>query len=63
MHHQYYVSTDWTGGIFISPTMAGSRSGGIIAATWASLVNHGIDGYTKATREIVDTLKFIVEGY
>lgn len=60
---QYYVSTDWTGGIFISPTMAGSRSGGIIAATWAALVNNGMDGYRKATKDIVETLGFLVKGY
>ena len=29
--------------------MAGSRSGGIIAATWASMMNHGQDGYVKAS--------------
>ena len=44
VHHQYFVSTDWSGGIFVSPTMAGSRSGGIIAATWASLMSYGQDG-------------------
>ena len=27
--------------------MAGSRSGGIIAATWASMMNHGQEGYIK----------------
>ena len=27
IHCQYYVSADWTGGIFASPTLAGSRSG------------------------------------
>ena len=27
IHHQYYVSADWTGGIFVSPTLAGSRQG------------------------------------
>ena len=54
LHHQYYVSTEWTGGIFISPTLAGSRSGGIIAATWAALVNHGVQGYVEASRAIFE---------
>merc|ERR1719158_339811 len=30
IHHQYFVSKDWSGGIFVSPTLAGSRSGGIV---------------------------------
>ena len=51
--HQYYAQPDWSGGIFISPTMAGSRSGGIIAATWAAMVNHGMDGYRAATADIL----------
>ena len=54
IHHQYFVSTEWTGGIFISPTLAGSRSGGIIAATWAALVNHGFQGYVEASRAIFE---------
>ena len=61
IHHQYYISADWTGGIFVSPTLAGSRwaggamarSGGLVAATWAALVNFGLDGYTEATRRMV----------
>ena len=53
IHHQYYVSTEWTGGIFVSPTLAGSRSGGIIAATWASLMHHGWNGYTQMTRDVI----------
>ena len=55
IHHQYFVSTEWTGGIFISPTLAGSRSGGIIAATWAAMVNHGVQGYLQASRAIFET--------
>ena len=62
MHHQYFVSTQWSGGIFISPTLAGSRSGGIIAATWAALMNHGVDGYIKASKAIFDTVAYIVEA-
>ena len=30
------------------------RSGGIIAATWASLMHHGWDGYTEMTKKVVD---------
>ena len=61
IHYQYYVAADWSGGIFVSPTMAGSRSGGIIAATWATLMNHGLDGYTKTTKEVVSTLQWMVQ--
>ena len=56
------MSTQWSGGIFISPTLAGSRSGGIIAATWAALMNHGVDGYIKASKAIFDTVAYIVDA-
>merc|ERR1712029_307220 len=62
VHHQYFVSTQWSGGIFISPTLAGSRSGGIIAATWAALMNHGVDGYINASKAIFDTVSYIVDA-
>ena len=59
IHHQYFVSTEWTGGIFISPTLAGSRSGGIIAATWAAMVNHGVQGYVQASEKIFRTVEIV----
>jgi len=62
IHHQYFVSADWTGGIFISPTLAGSRSGGVIAATWAALMNHGFNGYIEATRNLLHTADKVKEG-
>ena len=27
-HHQFFVATEWPGGIYASPTLAGSRPGG-----------------------------------
>lgn len=35
---QYTAVTDWSGGLYISPSAAGSRPGGLIAQTWASLM-------------------------
>src|SRR5213079_1169638 len=57
---QYFSTTSWPGGLYASPTMAGSRSGGITASTWASLVVHGEEGYLETTRRIMraaDTIK------
>jgi sphinganine-1-phosphate aldolase len=52
---QYFFMTDWTGGKYASPGIEGSRSGGILASTWASLVSMGRDGYTKYATAIFDT--------
>lgn len=49
---QYTSVMDWTGGLYISPSQPGSRSGGLISQTWAALVHMGIDGYTTVAKEI-----------
>lgn len=59
-HYQYFVCTDWTGGLYASPTLAGSRPGALMAGCWATLLYMGYDGYLKSAKTIrtaVDTLK------
>lgn len=51
--YQYFAFPDWPGGIYASPTSAGSRSGGLSAATWASMVSLGEAGYLEAARAIM----------
>ena len=45
--HQYFMDPDWQGGMYLSPGMSGSRSGGLIAATWAVMYAHGREGYLE----------------
>ena len=52
---QYFYQTDWTGGKYCSPGMDGSRSGGLLAATWAAMVSVGRDGYRDYARAIFET--------
>ncbi len=52
---QYFYLTDWSGGKYCSPGMDGSRSGGLLAATWASMVHLGREGYRRYAKEIFDT--------
>lgn len=47
LKHQFFVSTDWTGGIYASPSMTGTRGGAPIAAAWASLVAMGEAGFLE----------------
>ncbi|XP_060710242.1 sphingosine-1-phosphate lyase 1 isoform X2 [Hemiscyllium ocellatum] len=58
-HYQFFVAPDWQGGIYASPTIAGSRPGGIIAACWATMMYMGEDGYVKATKKIIDTARYV----
>lgn len=59
---QYYVATDWPGGLYVSPTLAGSRSGALSAAAWAAMVSIGEQGYLEATRRILETARQIRSG-
>ena len=52
---QYFYLTDWTGGKYCSPGIEGSRSGGLLAATWASMVSLGWDGYLRYASQIFET--------
>jgi glutamate/tyrosine decarboxylase-like PLP-dependent enzyme len=54
-NHSYFTSTDWPGGKYLSPGLAGSRSGGLIAATWASMVSLGREGYLGYAKKIFET--------
>ena len=42
---QPFVTSNWLGGLYGSPAMAGTRPGGPIAAGWAVLHHLGEDGY------------------
>ena len=56
----YFSMTDWQGGLYASPTIAGSRSEGVSASTWAAMLSLGEEGYLRATRRIMkaaDTIK------
>jgi glutamate/tyrosine decarboxylase-like PLP-dependent enzyme len=52
---QYFFLTDWTGGKYCSPGMEGSRSGGLLAAAWASMVQLGREGYRTYAKAIFST--------
>jgi len=53
--YQYFAAIDWPGGFYTSPTLTGSRSGGLIAACWAALLSTGEEGYLSGAKKIVET--------
>jgi sphinganine-1-phosphate aldolase len=57
--YQYFTITDWPGGLYFSPSFAGSRPGALSAACWAAMVRIGQAGYRDATRDILETADFI----
>eukprot|EP00597_Dinobryon_sp_UTEXLB2267_P004357 CAMPEP_0170076044 /NCGR_PEP_ID=MMETSP0019_2-20121128/13082_1 /TAXON_ID=98059 /ORGANISM="Dinobryon sp., Strain UTEXLB2267" /LENGTH=501 /DNA_ID=CAMNT_0010287421 /DNA_START=333 /DNA_END=1838 /DNA_ORIENTATION=+ len=61
-HSQYFCYADWTGGMYTTPTIAGSRSGGLIAQCWASLMALGREGYLRHAEQVLQVAANIKEG-
>jgi sphinganine-1-phosphate aldolase len=60
--HQFQVETSWPGGVWLSPTIAGTRPGGAIAGAWATLRAFGVDGYLDLHRELLETSDRLQRG-
>ena len=59
---QFFTAIEWPGGAYATPTISGSRPGAIIAATWATMMYFGEEGYIEATRKIITTTQEIESG-
>ncbi len=55
--YQFFVSKDWPGGLFASPSVTGTRPAGSIAAAWATLHALGEEGYLRLYRDLLETVK------
>ena len=62
MRHQFFVATEFPGGIYASPTMLGTRPGGPVAAAWAALVSLGQDGYLELSRRAAEATDRLKDG-
>jgi len=60
--HQFYIYTDWPGGLFGSSTITGTRPGGPIAAAWAVLNYLGEEGYKRLAGEVMETTRILQQG-
>ncbi|MCB0570200.1 MAG: aspartate aminotransferase family protein [Phaeodactylibacter sp.] len=54
LRHQFFITTDWPGGIYASSTLLGSRSAIPIATAWAAMHSLGQEGYQNITHNIMD---------
>ncbi|MDD5448139.1 MAG: aminotransferase class V-fold PLP-dependent enzyme [Actinomycetota bacterium] len=62
MHYQYFKTLEWPGGLYFTPTFAGSRPGALAAVCWAAMLSMGKDGYRDAVKRILDTAAVIKKG-
>jgi len=59
---QFYAYADWPGGIYVTPTLAGARPGGAVAAAWAVMHHLGEEGYLKLAKVAMDATNQIRAG-
>ena len=59
---QMHATTDWSGGIYASPTMTGSRPGGAIAAAWSVINFLGKEGYVDIADKVMKATKRLMVG-
>ena len=62
LKYQFFVSTEWSGGVFASAGLLGTRPGGAIAAAWASLMGMGESGYLSLAEKTLATTKKLMDG-
>ncbi len=53
--HQIFDCADWSAGRMVTPTAAGTRPGGAIAAAWAVMNYLGVEGYRKNAKIVLET--------
>lgn len=62
LRHQFYVYVNWSGGVYASPSMPGTRPGGQIAAAWAALMAMGEEGYLRNTDAVMKVARQFMDG-
>jgi len=59
---QFFIHTEWSGGIFASTTFMGTKSGGPLAGCWAIMNHLGRKGYREIAKEVMETTHRIRTG-
>lgn len=60
--HQMFACSRWTGYTVINPAITSSKSGGPMAAAWATLRFLGHQGYSRIVREVMAATDLLVTG-
>ncbi|XP_046368816.2 sphingosine-1-phosphate lyase-like [Haliotis rufescens] len=60
--YQIFTYAEWPGGLYGSPSLAGTRPGGNIAAAWASMKGLGVEGYLEKAKVLMDLTEKMKEG-
>lgn len=60
--YQFFATASWNGGLYATTTIAGSRPGNVIMATWAVMLKLGQKGYEKNAKVILDAQQRIKQA-
>ncbi len=60
--HMVFDCADWPGGRMVTPTLAGTRPGGAIAAAWAVMNFLGVEGYRAKHQQVTQAREIIQSG-
>jgi sphinganine-1-phosphate aldolase len=60
--HMIFDTDNWPGGRMVTPTLAGTRPGGAIAAAWAVMNFLGVEGYRAKHKQVTDAREKIEAG-
>jgi sphinganine-1-phosphate aldolase len=60
--HQLFASASWNGYTVINATMQGTKSGGPMAAAWATLHYLGDEGYLEIARRTHEATQRLIDG-
>ena len=60
--YQFYVYTDWPGGVYATPALSGARPGGAIASAWAIIHYLGEEGFLRLCGIARETTLKLIEG-
>lgn len=62
LKYQMFVQPNWSGGVFASSALLGTRPGGAYAAAWATLQYFGKEGYQKLAKETYEAVNKLKDG-
>ena len=60
--YQFFVYTDWPGGVYATPALSGGRSGGLIAAAWAVFHYLGESGFVRLAKQAKEAANRLMAG-
>jgi glutamate/tyrosine decarboxylase-like PLP-dependent enzyme len=59
---QFFMYADWPGGIYGTPSLAGGRPGGVLAAAWAVMNHLGEEGFLRLARDARTAAEKLMAG-